>query len=442
MPRHAQPRLRLTQCGLLSKMNAMTQVLSSIEARLASLPVPVAVILPSGQRAGPADAQVVLHFQSMAAMASLAAGQIGTLGSAIVEGLVRIDGRMRDVMAVAASLLQSDPVRGTSHWWGHAMARMRSMAAHTLARDAQQIQFHYDISDDFYGLWLDPRRVYSCAYFRDPQMTLAQAQEAKLDHICRKLDLRPGERFLDIGAGWGALLLWAAEHYGVTATGITLSHNQHRHVQQLIAERGLQGRVDMQLLDYRALAPGQPFDKIGSVGMFEHVGQAQLPEYFQTVHRLLRPGGMALIHGITAGGVDNTQLGAGMGEFIDRYIFPGGELMHVSRVLHDMGHSGLEMVDTENLRPHYARTLWNWSDALEAQLPQAQRILEQHADAEGAAKVLRAYRLYLAGCAMGFERGWIALHQMLCTHPDGRLQSGSMVGAQSDYAFNREYMYR
>jgi len=327
MPRHAQPRLRLTQCALLSKMNAMTQVLSSIEARLASLPVPVAVILPSGQRAGPADAQVVLHFQTMSAIASLAAGQIGTLGSAIVEGLVRIDGRMRDVMAVAASLLQSDPVRGTSHWWGHAMARMRSMAAHTLARDAQQIQFHYDISDDFYGLWLDPRRVYSCAYFRDPQMTLAQAQEAKLDHICRKLDLRPGERFLDIGAGWGALLVWAAEHYGVTATGITLSHNQHRYVQQLIAERGLQGKVDMQLLDYRALAPGQPFDKIGSVGMFEHVGQAKLPEYFQTVHRLLRPGGMALIHGITAGGVDNTELGAGMGEFIDRYIFPGGELM-------------------------------------------------------------------------------------------------------------------
>jgi cyclopropane-fatty-acyl-phospholipid synthase len=176
--------------------------------------------------------------------------------------------------------------------------------------------------------------------------------------------------------------------------------------------------------------------------MFEHVGQAQLPEYFQTVRRLLRPAGLALIHGITAGGVDNTELGAGLGEFIDRYIFPGGELLHVSRVLHDMGQSGLEMVDTENLRPHYARTLWNWSDALEAQLPQAQRILEQQADSEGAAKVLRAYRLYLAGCAMGFERGWIALHQMLCTHPDGRLQSGTMVGAQSDYAFNREYMYR
>ncbi len=423
-------------------MLGMTQVLSSIEARLASLPIRVAVVLPSGQRAGPADARVVLHFQSMAAMGSLAAGQIGTLGAAVVEGLVGIEGRMRDVMTAAASLLQADPVRGTSAWWVHAMARMRSMAAHTLVRDARQIQFHYDISDDFYGLWLDPRRVYSCAYFRDAQMTLAQAQEAKLDHICRKLDLRPGERLLDIGAGWGALLVWAAEHYGVKAQGITLSHNQHRYVQQLVRERGLQGRVDMQLLDYRQMSSELPFDKIASVGMFEHVGQAKLPEYFDTVRRLLRPGGMALIHGITAGGVDNTQVGAGMGEFIDRYIFPGGELMHVSRVLHDMAHSGLEMVDTENLRPHYARTLWSWSDALEAQLPEAERVLREHLDAEGAARVLRAYRLYLAGCAMGFERGWIALHQMLCIHPDGQMHSGAMAGAQSGYAFNRGYMYR
>ena len=427
---------------MLSKMDGMSQLLSSIEARLASLPIALAVVLPCGQRAGPVDARVVLHFQNMAALASLAAGQIGALGTAIVEGQIGVEGRMRDVMAAAASLLQADPVRGTSGWWVQAMARMRSMAAHTLVRDARQVQFHYDISDDFYGLWLDPRRVYSCAYFREAQMTLAQAQEAKLDHICRKLDLRPGERLLDIGAGWGALLLWAAEHYGVTATGITLSHNQYRHVQQLIAGRGLQGRVEMQLLDYRQLSAQQPFDKIASVGMFEHVGQAMLPGYFEAVRRLLRPGGMALIHGITAGGVDNTQVGAGMGEFIDRYIFPGGELMHVSRVLHDMGQSGLEMVDTENLRPHYARTLWHWSDALEAQLPEAGRILQQHLDAEGAAKVLRAYRLYLAGCAMGFERGWVALHQMLCIHPDGQVRGDEpLPGAQSGYAFHRGYMY-
>jgi cyclopropane-fatty-acyl-phospholipid synthase len=381
---------------------------------------------------------VVLHFQNMAAMASLAAGQIGTVGGAIVEGLVRVEGRMRDVMAAAASLLQADPVRGSSHWWVHAMARMRSMAAHTLVRDAQQIQFHYDISDDFYGLWLDPRRVYSCAYFREPDMALAQAQEAKLDHICRKLDLRPGERFLDIGAGWGALLLWAAEHYGVTATGITLSHNQHRHVQQLIAERGLQGRVDMQLLDYRALAPAQPFDKIGSVGMFEHVGRAQLSAYFDKLRRLVKPGGLILNHGITAGGVDNSQLGAGMGDFIEKYIFPGGELTHISHVLRHLAEGGLEGLDIENLRPHYARTLWAWSDALESQLDKAKATL----DSEQGQKSLRAYRVYLAGCAMGFEHGWIALHQVLAQAQSAGRAQELEYAPDLVYPWRRDYMYQ
>ena len=148
------------------------------------------------------------------------------------------------------------------------------MSHHSADADARQVQFHYDVSDDFYALWLDQRRVYSCAYYRDADMPLAQAQEAKLDHVCRKLMLREGERFLDIGAGWGGLLLWAAEHYGVHATGITLSKNQHAHVNRLISERGLQGRVQMQLLDYRALPEDQPWDKIASIGMFEHVGRA------------------------------------------------------------------------------------------------------------------------------------------------------------------------
>ena len=420
---------------------AMKHLIQLLEGRLAPLPVAVAVELPSGERVGRTPTDVVLRFRSLAPLAALAAGHIGTLGAAVVEGQVELEGRVRDIMRAASALLQSDPVRGTSSWWSQIMARTRSMALHTVARDAEQIEFHYDLSDDFYALWLDPRRVYSCAYYRRPDMTLAQAQEAKLDHICRKLQLRAGERFLDIGAGWGGLLLWAAEHYGVQAHGITLSRNQHAYVTQLIAARGLQDRVRIELRDYRELRPETPFDKIASVGMFEHVGQAQMPAYADTVRRLLRPGGLALIHGITAGGVDNVEVGAGMGEFISRYIFPGGELLHVSRVLHALSQSGLEMVDTENLRPHYARTLWAWSDALEAQLPQAQRILEQQTDGERGARALRAYRLYLAGCAMGFERGWIALHQMLVTHPDGQMGSGALIGAQSEYPFNREYMY-
>ena len=197
----------------------------------------------------------------------------------------------------------------------------------------------------------------------------------------------------------------------------------------------------MQLADYRELHVHQPFDKIASVGMFEHVGRAQMGRYFNTVARLLRPGGLVLNHGITAGGVDNAQLGAGMGDFIEQYIFPGGELLHVSTVLQDLARAGLEMVDTENLRPHYARTLWAWSDALEARLDQARRILHAQQGPEQGEKTLRAYRLYLAGSALAFEHGWIALHQILAARPTGVVEGAVLKGAQSDYPFNRGYMY-
>jgi cyclopropane-fatty-acyl-phospholipid synthase len=284
--------------------------------------------------------------------------------------------------------------------------------------------------------------VYSCAYYRDMSMSLAQAQEAKLDQICRKLMLKPGERFLDIGAGWGGLLMWAAENYGVNATGITLSKNQHAHVQRLIEDERLQGRVRMELRDYRELGESEGFDKIASVGMFEHVGQANMPAYFGKIHRLLKPGGLVMNHGITSGGIHPGHLGAGMGEFVEKYIFPGGEVLHISHVLKEMAAAGLEMVDTENLRPHYARTLWGWSDALEARLEDAQRVLATTGHADDAAKILRAYRLYLAGSAMIFEQGWIGLHQILAIRPDGQLHTGALRGAQSAYPFNREYMYR
>ena len=420
----------------------MKNLLSTLAPLLEKLPVTVSVQLPSGERTGPEGSAVQLIFRSPKAFAALAGGEIGSVASAIVEGWVEVQGSPRDIMAVAAGLLHGDPISHTPSWLGQTISKARSLAMHTLTHDAEQIQFHYDLSDDFYALWLDPRRVYSCAYYKDAGMTLAQAQEAKLDHICKKLKLQPGERFWDIGSGWGGLIFWAAEHYGVQAHGITLSRNQFDHVQRLIAEKGLQGRVQVELRDYRQMEGVQPFDKIGSVGMFEHVGSANLPEYFETIYSMLKPGGLALVHGITAGGVSNVELGAGMGDFINRYIFPGGELMHVSRVLHDVAASGLEMVDTENLRPHYARTLWAWSDMLEAQLGEAQAILQAQYDEAKAAKAIRAYRLYLAGSAMGFEHGWIALHQMLCSRPDGDLNTGVMKGAQSGYPFNREYIYR
>jgi cyclopropane-fatty-acyl-phospholipid synthase len=412
-------------------MGALDAVL---ERRLAGLSHPLAIVLPGGQRLGAANAAVTLRLRGLATLAHLASGRIGRIGADYVEGRLEFDGTLRDLMAIAGQLA-GDPCEAASAaaGWRSAWQRLRSRRHHDPHADARQVQFHYDVSDDFYALWLDPLRVYSCAYYRDRTMTLAQAQEAKLDHICRKLMLREGERFLDIGAGWGGLLLWAAERYGVRGTGITLSRHQHDHVNRLIEARGLRGRVSMQLLDYRALPEDAPFDKIASVGMFEHVGLAQLPAYFAKIRRLLRPGGLLMNHGITAGGTRHHQLGAGVGDFIERYIFPGGELVHASRVLEVIADQGLEALDVENLRPHYARTLWAWSDRLEAQLDQARSIAGE--------RVVRAYRLYLAGSAMGFERGWMSLHQMLAAHPDGDPAGGALAGAQSAYPFNRAYMY-
>jgi cyclopropane-fatty-acyl-phospholipid synthase len=425
----------------------------------------LAVVLPGGGRIGAKDSAVTLVLRDAAVLAALALGRVGNVAEAYVEKRIDLEGSMRDIGAAAAGLLGGDPTQpdarsaGLRNWWREVLHRsrwnsgtsapsaprherigaaVRADARHTPAVDAKQVQFHYDLDgaggNEFYGLWLDPMRVYSCAYWPGPGMTLEEAQAAKLEHICRKLMLRPGERLLDIGAGWGALLFWAAEHHGVRAHGVTLSKNQHAWVQQQIERRGLEGRVSMELLDYRSIDEREPFDKIASVGMFEHVGLANLPVYFGKVRRLLAPGGLLMNHGITAGGTRNTQLGGGIGDFVERYIFPGGELVHVSVVMAAMAEAGLEAVDVENLRPHYARTLWAWSDAFEANIDRARELSSED--------VVRAYRLYLAGSAMAFERGWIGLHQIVGTRPTGDVTTGTMRGAQSSYPFNREHLHR
>jgi cyclopropane-fatty-acyl-phospholipid synthase len=403
------------------------------------MPVAIRLQMPDGQWLGRNDAEIEFKAKTPVALKHLAAGDIGKIGEDYVEGRVQIHSSMRDLMAAATGLLPGNPVESAKpSVLGGLWARLVSGWRHSLERDAKQIEFHYDLSDDFYALWLDPRRVYSCAYYRTPDMSLAQAQEAKLDHICRKLQLKAGERFVDVGAGWGGLLLWAAENYGVDATGITLSKNQHAYVNQLIEQKGLSGRVRMELLDYRKLDASKPFDKIASVGMFEHVGRAQLDVYFKRLRELLAPGGLIMNHGITAGGVNNAQLGHGMGDFIEKYIFPGGELTHIGRVLTHMAHGGLESLDVENLRPHYARTLWAWSDGLEAQLEQASRILSS----ERGQKALRAYRLYLAGCAAGFENGWISLYQVLGAHlPEAGRADELDLPDDLAYEWRRDYMY-
>ena len=401
-----------------------------IESRLAELPGQLALAWPGGQ-AGSSTAPVRLTLHRRRPLAWLARGHIGKLGDAYVRGEMDIEGALPVVMEVAAKLVGDPVARAPSASW---LNHWHSQWRHNGRRSDEDVRFHYDVCDDFYALWLDRLRVYSCAYWRGGATTLAQAQEAKLDHVCSKLKLQPGQRLLDIGCGWGALLLWAAEHHGVHGLGITLSHNQFSHVSRLIDEKSLRGRVEVRLADYRELPAGANFDAIASVGMFEHVGRANLDAYFAQLRSLLKPGGLVLNHGITAGGTHNLQLGAGMGDFIEKHIFPGGELEHVSHVSACLSNSGLELLDAENLRPHYARTLWAWSQALESQLARARELTSE--------STVRAYRLYLAGCAMCFERGWLSLYQLLASRPDGRLDTGPMRGAQSMYPFERSYMYR
>ena len=402
-------------------------------ARLPAMRLPAGLALEwPGGRVGDPSPSVRLYLRHRRQLARLAQGCIGDLAEDYVRGELDIEGTPADVMAVAGALV-GDPVRRGSRrvklQW---LSRLHSRWRHQLARDARQVRHHYDASDEFYALWLDPLRVYSCAYYPDPAMTLAQAQQAKLDLVCCKLQLGPGQRFLDIGAGWGGLLIWAARQYDVQALGITLSRRQFEHVGRLIDDTGLRGRVDIRLLDYRALHDPSGFDRIASVGMFEHVGRERLASYFATLHRLLRPGGLLLNHGIAAGGLDNPELGAGMGRFIEKRIFPGGELVPVSYAAESLARGGLELLDVENLRPHYARTLWAWSDALEAQLVRARELTSE--------ATVRAYRLYLAGSAMCFERGWLSLYQMLAARPDESSPRGRSWAARSDYPFTRAHM--
>jgi len=267
------------------------------------------------------------------------------------------------------------------------------------------ISFHYDISNDFYALWLDEQMVYSCAYYEDASQSLEQAQRDKLDHICRKLRLESGERLLDIGCGWGALICWAAEHYGVSAHGITLSQNQYDHAQRTIRQRGLDQKVSVELLDYRDLQGEARFDKLVSVGMFEHVGLKNLPTYFAIANRLLKPGGLFLNHGITSdeGGWKKTV----STEFINRYIFPDGQLETVSTVQKIMEETGFEVHDVEGLRQHYALTLREWVRRLDARHEEALNYVTE--------PVYRVWRLYMAACAMQFEEGNTGIYQILAS---------------------------
>lgn len=285
----------------------------------------------------------------------------------------------------------------------------RAVKAHSKSENSAAISFHYDVSNEFYRLWLDEERVYSCAYFTSAHDSLDKAQRNKLEHICRKLRLRSGERLLDIGCGWGALVCWAAQHHGVQAHGITLSRQQFDYAQQRIQAQGLQHLVTVELRDYRDLPSNCIFDKVSSIGMFEHVGLANLPAYLATVARVLRPGGLFLNHGITHDeeGWKKTV----STEFINRYVFPDGELDCISNIQLGMERAGFEIHDVEGLRPHYALTLRHWVQRLELNRDAAVR--------EVGEATYRVWRLYMAACALDFESGSTGVYQILASKPNG-----------------------
>jgi cyclopropane-fatty-acyl-phospholipid synthase len=295
-----------------------------------------------------------------------------------------------------------------------------SGAKHSKQRDQAAIQHHYDVGNDFYALFLDPRMIYSCAYFPTGVEDLSTAQERKLDLICRKLRLQPGERVLDIGCGWGGWVMYAAQHYAIRALGVTLSAQQHALAHERIQAAGLGDRVKVKLMDYRDLDDGA-FDKLVSIGMFEHVGRSHLPEYFAHAYRLLKPGGVFLNHGISLGNLPVLQrrsranrltdrLIIGNGLFGERYVFPDGELAPVSEVNLMAEGAGFEVRDVENWREHYALTLRHWVNHLEANQAEAIRL-------NGEA-LYRTWRLYMAGSAEGFDSGRLNVNQTLLAKPD------------------------
>jgi cyclopropane-fatty-acyl-phospholipid synthase len=380
-------------------MTIATQVERMLEQLRAHGELPLAISLWNGRRIDLGhDPRVTLRVPDAASLRYLIKPNLATLGEAYVEGHLDIDGPISEALRAA---------EGLSRHGGAALEGRRPLlrSLHSRRRDAEAIRHHYDVSNDFYALWLDREMVYSCAYFKTGNEDLDTAQRQKLDHICRKLRLSPGDRLLDIGCGWGGLVRHAARHYGVDATGITLSHNQFALANERIKADGLAERCRVLLQDYRDVPGEGIFDKIASVGMFEHVGLRNLPVYFRTIFRLLKEGGVVMNHGITAASIDNRWVGLGAGDFIDRYVFPGGELPHLWLVAREMAAAGLEVMDVETLRLHYAKTLWKWSERLEANLERAR----EHAGE----KRLRVWRAYLAGCAHGFDQRWMSIHQVV-----------------------------
>ena len=375
-----------------------------------------------GSEAGPPDAEVRIEVRSPLALSYLASapGALG-LARAYVTGNLEVVGDMYTALARLADLTLKDIplVEKAQLLTTLARTRLRNRVEpppqesrlrglrHSKARDRQAIAHHYDVSNQFYEWVLGPSMAYTCAVYPTDDATLEQAQYTKHDLVARKLALKPGMRLLDVGCGWGGMVMHAAKHYGVRALGVTLSRNQAEWAQKAIVDAGLSDLAEVRYLDYRDVAESG-FDAVSSIGLTEHIGQSKLPGYFRTLYQKLRPGGRLLNHCITR---PDGKIGSRTGGFINRYVFPDGELEspgHLVSAIHD---TGFEVRHEENIREHYARTLAGWCANLDEHWDEA--VAEV---GEGRARV---WRLYMAGSRLGFERNNIQLHQILAVKLDG-----------------------
>jgi cyclopropane-fatty-acyl-phospholipid synthase len=360
--------------------------------------------------------RVTIRLPKASAARYLLTPSLSNLGSAYVEGDIEVKGKANDMISIVNAL-----ARSTLKAEGK-FARIVRTIGHDKKKDAEAIRYHYDVSNDFYQRFLDPNMVYSCAYFETGDETLAEAQVKKIDHILKKIQLKQGQTLLDIGCGWGALVIRAAQQYGAKCIGVTLSENQAALARERVTAAGLDHLVEIRLQDYRDVQ-GQ-FDRITSVGMFEHVGLKHLPDYFATINRLLADDGLVMNHGITSTDPDNGETPYGGGEFIEKYVFPHGELAHIGQVLKAMQQGSLEAFDVENLRRHYARTCAIWTDNFEANEADVRRIAGD--------KRYRIWHVYLAGCTYAFDQDWISLYQIVC---------GKAGRNPAALPWSRNYMY-
>ncbi|PWF99670.1 SAM-dependent methyltransferase [Levilactobacillus bambusae] len=368
-------------------------VYSQLISRAFDIPVSVTYWDGKTEVYGDGEPVVKIKFNQQIPLKEMTNQPTLVLGEAYMKKDIEIEGSIQELVASAYrttdSFLTNNP-----------FLKHLPKISHSEKASQKDVQSHYDIGNDFYEMWLDPTLTYSCAYFINADDTLEQAQLNKDRHILDKLNPEAGKRLLDIGSGWGTLLFMAAEEYGLTATGVTLSQEQYDYTQDQIQKRGLVGQVDVQLLDYREVR-GE-FDYITSVGMFEHVGKENLEMYFQKVADLLTPDGRALIHGITG-----QHDGAGEDPFIEKYIFPGGYIPNVAENLNHIMDAKLQFSDIEPLRRHYQKTLELWTANYHAVM---ERVIAKYGE-----EFARMWDLYLQACAASFESGNIDVMQYLLT---------------------------